>query len=53
MCAADTTLEALRPEGKGVAPSVDGWGTVHQCADYNAVYSWAEVHRASDDGGIL
>jgi len=54
MCAADITLENLQESKDGHASlaSVDGWGTTHQCRDYDAVKQWAEDHRASDDGGI-
>ena len=54
MCTADTTLENLeqRADGGGLLASVDGWGTTHMCRDYESLVQWAEVHRATDDGGI-
>jgi hypothetical protein len=41
MCAADTTLEPFKTEHAGV----DGFGTVHQCRDYNQLYNWAEKNQ--------
>ena len=51
-CNADTTLEYLREGGAGNNPGVDGWGSVHQCRDYDAVIAWAESHRVTGEGGI-
>ena len=53
MCAADRTLERLQSDDRGTIASVDGWGTVHQCQDFQEVYDWTKSHRASGDGGIL
>jgi len=37
MCAADTTLE-------GKTESSPGWGSQHECKDYDAVLAWANKH---------
>ncbi|KAI0435797.1 hypothetical protein F4803DRAFT_544376 [Xylaria telfairii] len=39
MCAADTNLEGETEAGPG-------WGSDHQCADYDAVLAWANEHSA-------
>ncbi|KAI0399175.1 hypothetical protein F4802DRAFT_590783 [Xylaria palmicola] len=39
MCAADTNLEGETDAGPG-------WGSVHQCADYDAVLAWGNEHGA-------
>ncbi|KAI0455222.1 hypothetical protein F5B21DRAFT_472403 [Xylaria acuta] len=39
MCAADTNLEGETEAGPG-------WGSDHQCADYDAVLAWANEHGA-------
>ncbi|KAI0199929.1 hypothetical protein F4808DRAFT_430841 [Astrocystis sublimbata] len=39
MCAADTNLEGETEAGPG-------WGSDHQCADYDAVLAWANKHGA-------
>ena len=39
MCAADTNLEGETEAGPG-------WGSVHECADYDAVLAWANEHGA-------
>lgn len=54
MCASDETLEILQtgPYGTKIA-SVDGWGTQHQCRDFESLATWTRLHRASGDGGIL
>ncbi|KAI0541842.1 hypothetical protein GGR58DRAFT_389050 [Xylaria digitata] len=39
MCAADTNLEGDTEAGPG-------WGSDHQCADYDAVLAWANQHGA-------
>ncbi len=38
MCAGDTNLEG---EGEGAGP---GWGSRHECVDYDAVLAWANEH---------
>ena len=53
MCSADTTLERLQSGSEGLLPSVDGWGTTHECRDFQQVSSWARTNRASPAGGIL
>lgn len=37
MCAADTNLEGKTEAGPG-------WGSKHECADYDAVLAWANEH---------
>jgi len=39
LCAADTNLEGETEGGPG-------WGSRHQCADYDAVLAWANEHSA-------
>ncbi|PTB65659.1 hypothetical protein BBK36DRAFT_66216 [Trichoderma citrinoviride] len=39
MCSADTTLEGQTKEGPGE-------GSVHECADYDALLEWANEHAA-------
>lgn len=37
MCAGDTTLEGKTEAGPG-------WGSVHECVDYDALLGWANEH---------
>lgn len=37
MCAADTSLEGKTEAGPG-------WGSKHECKDYDAVLAWANEH---------
>lgn len=39
MCAADTNLE-------GESDAGPGWGSDHECADYDALLAWANEHGA-------
>lgn len=48
ICAADPTLEE-RDDNIG---GVRGWGTVHQCRNFEYLKEWTEAHRYSDEGGI-
>ncbi|CAI6277560.1 unnamed protein product [Periconia digitata] len=48
MCASDTSLEERSDEISGVK----GWGTTHQCRDFESVKEWAEMHRYSEEKGI-
>ncbi|KAI1258773.1 hypothetical protein F5Y18DRAFT_327458 [Xylariaceae sp. FL1019] len=48
MCAADATLE----ERDETISGVKGWGTTHQCRDFEALQRWTSDHRYSDEGGI-
>ena len=41
MCAGDTTLEGKTEAGAG-------FGTEHQCVDYDALLKWANKHGAYD-----
>ncbi|KAI0016086.1 hypothetical protein F4780DRAFT_713451 [Xylariomycetidae sp. FL0641] len=49
MCAADPTLE----ERNDTIGGVRGWGTTHQCRDFDALKEWTSKHRYSDEGGIV
>lgn len=59
LCAGDMTLEPAEVEGGKRAHSVDGWGVVHQCRNFDSVFEFAEKHgdgssewlRAEDIGG--
>ncbi|KAI1502981.1 hypothetical protein F5X99DRAFT_139391 [Biscogniauxia marginata] len=48
MCAADPTLEKRNETIGGVT----GWGSTHQCRDFEALKEWTEKHRYSDADGI-
>jgi hypothetical protein len=37
MCAADTSLEGKTDAGPG-------WGSKHECTDYDALLAWANEH---------
>jgi len=39
MCNADTSLEGKTEAGPG-------WGSKHECKDYDAVLAWADDHTA-------
>jgi hypothetical protein len=39
MCAGDTNLEGKSETGPG-------WGSEHQCVDYDALLEWANEHSA-------
>lgn len=47
-CAADSTLEKRNDTISGVK----GWGTTHQCRDFEGLKSWTEAHRYNEEGGI-
>lgn len=51
-CAADMSLEHLHESSGSIFPGVDGWGSKHQCRDYNEVSEWAIRYRASGGEGI-
>ena len=48
ICAADPTLEKRNDTISGVK----GWGTTHQCRDFEALKKLTEEHRYSDEVGI-
>ena len=52
MCAADMTLEPLRPPQEGKIPGVHGWGVEHVCRDWDEVRMWTEERRATGQSGI-
>lgn len=49
ICAADPALE----ERDDTIGGVRGWGTTHQCRNFEALKKWARDHRYSDAGGIM
>jgi hypothetical protein len=53
LCAADTTLEPFRSRFDGMTPgdSVDGFGSTHQCRNFDHVFAWAESNRYNEKGG--
>ena len=48
MCAADSTLEAVDVDGT----STDGWGSVHECRNFDALFEWAESNTLGGENGI-
>jgi hypothetical protein len=54
MCAGDTTLEkSIVGENDGlVKQDVEGWGVVHECKDYGAIFDFAEGLHATNEFGI-
>ena len=56
MCAADMTLEPLRPPQrppqKGKILGVNGWGVEHTCRHWGEVRMWTEERRATGQSGI-
>lgn len=49
MCNADVTLE-WRKYNEQVGT---GWGYQHECKDWDAIITWAEKYRYSNNWGIL
>ena len=48
MCAADSILELVDVDGT----STDGWGSTHQCRDFDALFEWAESNTLGEEDGI-
>lgn len=49
MCAGDTTLETALVGSDGVmVPGFDGWGDVHECRSFEAIFDFAAAHRVKD-----
>lgn len=48
MCAADSTLELVDVDGT----STDGWGSTHECRDFDALFEWAESNTLGEEDGI-
>jgi len=46
MCAADTTIEPAAIEKNGKRIQVDGWGTLHKCRDWNALWEFMVQNQA-------
>lgn len=46
MCAADTSLEGKTEAGPG-------WGSKHECTDYDALLAWADKNSVNMFRGIL
>lgn len=52
MCAGDTALEKAVVDADGVVkPAVDGWGVVHECRSWDAIFDFATLHRVTDKEG--
>jgi len=50
LCAADTNLEPFKSETDGmIGNGVDGFGSNHQCRNFEKVKKWAELFRYNDD----
>jgi hypothetical protein len=45
ICAGDTTLETVTIENDMPILSVNGWGDVHQCRDWRAIYDFAAANN--------
>jgi hypothetical protein len=52
MCSGDTALEKARVENGSVVDDVDGWGTQHECRDYETIFQWARDYKSMDGTGI-
>lgn len=48
-CCADTALEGQKADID--RPAADGFGSHHVCRNFDAVFDWAETHRASGQTG--
>lgn len=49
ICAADSNLEPFRSKFEGMhGNGVDGFGSNHQCRDFDKVYAWADEFRYND-----
>jgi hypothetical protein len=48
-CCADTALEGQKADID--QPAADGFGSHHVCRNFDAVFDWAQTHRASDQMG--
>ncbi|MCJ1259228.1 hypothetical protein MMC24_007064 [Lignoscripta atroalba] len=46
MCNGDTAMDkyAFTMDNGKLIHGVNGWGTTHQCRDFNAIYDFAEIH---------
>ncbi|KFY79155.1 hypothetical protein V499_01814 [Pseudogymnoascus sp. VKM F-103] len=54
MCTGDTTLETALVNADGdVIPGFDGWGDVHECRSYEAIFDFAAAHRVKDDTCLM
>ncbi|KAH8807405.1 hypothetical protein F5884DRAFT_856986 [Xylogone sp. PMI_703] len=51
LCAADSTLEPFRSPFDSMAhrTGIDGYGTPHQCRDFNKLHAFAERYRYNDE----
>ena len=48
-CCADTALEGQKKDTE--LPATDGFGAYHMCRNFDSVFDWADLHRASDQTG--
>jgi len=48
MCSGDTTLEKVVDFSGLKLPMTDGWGSQHECRDYDAIYAFAAEHRITN-----
>lgn len=53
MCAGDTTLEKAMVVDGALKNEVNGWGTAHQCRDWDAIWAFTSAHKWNDKMGIL
>ncbi|OBT83000.1 hypothetical protein VE02_08257 [Pseudogymnoascus sp. 03VT05] len=54
MCTGDTTLETALVNADGeMVPGFDGWGDVHECRSYEAIFDFAAAHRVKDDTCLM
>ncbi|KFZ00090.1 hypothetical protein V500_01178 [Pseudogymnoascus sp. VKM F-4518 (FW-2643)] len=54
MCTGDTTLETASVNEDGVmVPGFDGWGDVHECRSYEAIFDFAAAHRVKDETCLM
>ncbi|ELR10150.1 hypothetical protein VC83_00726 [Pseudogymnoascus destructans] len=53
MCTGDTTLETALVNADDVISGFDGWGVLHECRSYEAIFDFAEAHRMKDDTCLM
>lgn len=50
LCASDTSLEPFKSPFEGMRGNgVDGFGSTHQCRNFDDLYNWTESMRYNDD----
>ena len=45
MCNGDTTLEKAQVINGSIIESSDGWGTLHECRNYDWIVEYATTHK--------